>query len=271
MNKLIEQLRRLYFLPESPLPGQCEASIARSLAGEKPATFDLVSPEGRVRTLVVAVDQAADWELLAALYQGLEEDLALPAPAVSVSAQAGYRLWLSLAGDVALAEARLFLEALQRKYLADLSPASLRLLPDAGQAPLTLVPARHEASGKWSAFIDPSMGAMFVDEPGLEMAPNLERQADMLAGLDSIALADFRRALAILQGAAETPAGSLEQPAIPAPPESGRIRSTLNVGNNFTDPKAFLLAVMNDPSATAGQRIKAARALLPYVNASKDA
>lgn len=50
------------------------------------------------------------------------------------------------------------------------------------------------------------------------------------------------------------------QPALAA----GRPRSRLSVGGNFSDPKSFLLAVMNDPSASASQRIKAAKALLPY-------
>ena len=43
-----------------------------------------------------------------------------------------------------------------------------------------------------------------------------------------------------------------------------RRRSALNVGSGYRDPQSFLLAVMNDESASARQRIAAAKALLPY-------
>ena len=42
------------------------------------------------------------------------------------------------------------------------------------------------------------------------------------------------------------------------PPSAG-----LAVGSGFVDPKSFLLAVMNDTSASARHRIAAAKALLP--------
>lgn len=37
------------------------------------------------------------------------------------------------------------------------------------------------------------MGSMFVDEPGLEMDPNWDRQADLLMGLESVKVGDFQR------------------------------------------------------------------------------
>jgi hypothetical protein len=42
------------------------------------------------------------------------------------------------------------------------------------------------------------------------------------------------------------------------------IGSTLNVGSNFSDPKSFLLAVMNDSSLSVDHRIEAAKVLMPY-------
>ncbi|HJV91893.1 MAG TPA: hypothetical protein VJ572_00385, partial [Azonexus sp.] len=130
-----------------------------------------------------------------------------------------------------------------------------------------LLPAQHEATGKWSAFIDPSLGAMFIDEPGLEMAPNMDRQAEILAAAKSIAAAEFQRALKRLETPAAPDSGPAEQGAdqpAEAARAAGRPHSPLNVGSYYSDPKSFLLAVMNDPSASAGQRIKAAKALLPY-------
>lgn len=262
MNKLMTQVQRLYVLPDR--------------AGEisDPANDELllVSPQGMARTMVVKFERSADWEQLAKLYQALQDELDLPAPTLAISGHQGYRLWLSLAEPVPVALAQRFLEALRRSYLAGIPGEKLEFLPAAGQpesvglAASELLPARHQATGKWSAFIDPSLGAMFIDEPGLEMAPNMDRQAEILAGAKSIAVAEFQRALKQLETPAAPDSGpapldhSVAQPGA----EAGRPRSPLNVGSHYSDPKSFLLAVMNDPSASAGQRIKAAKALLPY-------
>lgn len=259
MNKLMTQLQRLYFLP------------ARAGEISDPANDGLllVGPDGMARTMVVKFERPADWEQVARLYQALQDELDLPAPILSISGHQGYRLWLSLAEAVPVAQARRFLAALRRTYLAGIPDEKLEFLPAPGQpssvapAASELLPAQHEATGKWSAFIDPSLGAMFIDEPGLEMAPNMDRQAEILAGAKSIAAAEFQRALSQLETPVAPDAGPAEQGG-GQPAEAGRPHSPLNVGSHYSDPKSFLLAVMNDPSASAGQRIKAAKALLPY-------
>src|SRR6185369_14439277 len=162
MNKLMTQLHRLYVLPDQ--------------AGEisDPANDELllVSPDGMARTMVAKFERPADWEQLAGLYQALQDELDLPAPIISISGHQGYRLWLSLAEPVPVALARRFLEALRRSYLAGIPDEKLELLPATGQPVASaLWPAQDKQTGKWSAFIDPSLGAMFIDEPGLEMAP----------------------------------------------------------------------------------------------------
>jgi len=50
------------------------------------------------------------------------------------------------------------------------------------------------------------------------------------------------------------------------PPDlaDGYRHSKLGEGNTYTDPRDFLLALMNDSSVGVKQRIKAAKALLPY-------
>lgn len=283
MNKLIAELLRLHFLPASdhpagPAEGALSAdSVAGSLEGGAPAALDLVSADGKARAMVVGFERGADWEQLAGLCHGVQEDLHLPAPAVSVSGKDGYQVWFSLAEAVPAEQARGFLKALRRKYLAEIPAASLNLRPDPGEPAaaepdrVDLVPALHAATGKWSAFIDPNLGRMFMDEPGLDMAPNLDRQADLLAGFASITTGEFQRALRILQphadpapGAAAPSPDSPREGATPPGPEVGSPRPTLSVGSNFSDPKSFLLAVMNDPAARARDRIKAATALLPY-------
>lgn len=257
MNKLMTQVQRLYVLP--------------GRAGEisDPANDELllVGPDGMVRTMLVKFERPGDWEQVARLYQAVQEELDLPAPIISISGHQGYSLWLSLAEPVPLELARHFLAALGRRYLTAIPGEKLEFLPATGQPVVSeRVPARHAATGKWSAFIDPSLGAMFVDEPGLEMAPNMDRQAEILAGAKSIVAAEFQRALKQLETPVAPDSGPapLDHSAAQPGAEAGRPRSPLNVGSHFSDPKSFLLAVMNDPSASAGQRIKAAKALLPY-------
>lgn len=278
MNRLIAELQRLYFLPDQRWHGRISGDadgpaddvvtpeiVARSLAGEASVALDPVGPDGMVRTMTIGFERAAEWEQVSKLCLAVQEDLGLPAPAISVSGRDGYRLWFSLAEPVPVALARLFLDALRRRYLADIPIARLSFHPDAaGSERLDLVPALHPETGKWSAYIDPSMGAMFVSEPGLEMAPNPDSQADLLARFKSVGAGDFRRVLDVLQAPGEPAGSAAEMPAGPHGAVAGRARSRLDVGSNFSDPKSFLLAVMNDPSASAGQRIKAAKALFPY-------
>lgn len=212
---------------------------------------------GEPRALLLGFQRTADWERAASLWQAIQEELELPAPAISVSVADGYRLWLSLAAPLPSTEAQGFLDALRGKYLADLSPGSLELLVGEPGS-LSPVPALDPASGKWSAFIDPSMGGMFVEEPGLEMAPSLDRQADMLAGLRSIAGDGLRRALDKLRTDAEADLAAAGTPTSSGPQ------------GHFADPKSFLLAVMNDTSLAMRDRIEAAKALLPAFQTTGD-
>ena len=289
MNKLISELQRLYFLPDQqwhseqldtggqpayPAEGVLTpAIVASSLAGEQTIALQLVSADGMARAMLVNFAKPGDWQQVANLYRAVQDELDLPAPAISISGRQGYCLWFSLAEPLPVAQTQRFLDALRCEYLAEITVAKLQLLPAAEQTVSKLVPALHAATGKWSAFIDPSMGAMFVDEPGLEMAPNMGRQADILAGLKSIKAGELQRALGVLQTAAESASNPVPSPtecsASQPVPGAGHTRTLLNVGNNFSDPKSFLLAVMNDASASARQRISAARALLPYF--AKDA
>lgn len=217
MDKLSGELQRLHFLP-----GQ--------------------------QALGIAFRRAADWEPAAQLWRAVQEELDLPAPAVSVDGQ-GYRLWFSLAEPVDEQQARRFLDGLHNRYLADL-PASRLEFGLAGDPPGPLADGE-----RWAAFIDPGMGSMFIAEPWLEMAPNSNQQADLLAGFVSMRTADFVRALALLQPAGQ--AAAADDNAVP-------VASAPSLQGPFTEPKQFLLAVMNDAGASLPQRIEAAKALLPY-------
>ena len=259
MHSLSAELQRLFGRPGQDLPDALpEAGFA----------LDLVSADERVWTMVIGLAPAAGWAPVAALCEGVVNVLDLPPPAVSVAGGAGFRVWFSLADPVPLPRAEAFLAGLRARFLAGVQPAHLSLLPSAAARDVPLAPASESGAGRWTAFIDPAMGGMFADETWLDMAPSPERQAELLAGFRSIGSADFLRAMRLLEpGGAMVPASVapmaglvMEPPAVPA----AEPRAGLALGGGFVDPKSFLLAVMNDPSACADHRIEAAKALLPY-------
>lgn len=276
MEKLIHELQRLYFLPGQQLHLDAPEAqgnlttpqlLAKSLGGEVAPVLDLLSAAGMVRTLAIGFARSVEWARVASLYAAVQTDLTLPAPALSIAARGGYQLWFSLAEAMPLAQAHAFLDGLRLRYLADLPAAQLSVHPAPHAAAeaslLDLVPASHAASGRWSAFIDPSLGSMFADEAGLEMAPSLDGQADILAKVGSIKADDFLRALDSL-GAGPAPGSQAAAAETRAGNAASAAHGRLNLGSDFRDPKSFLLAVMNDPTASAEQRIEAAKALLPY-------
>ncbi len=249
MDELIAELQRLYL---ADLPGVSAAALHTMLRGEGGLNVDLLGPEGAVRALVIELDSGL-WTQAAQLYEAVQAELDLPAPAVSVSGGKAYGLWFSFATPVLLSRAEAFAEGLRQRYLAEVPPARLTLHP---RAPLQLVPA-HLGEGRWSAFIDASLGSMFVDEPWLEMAPSPHKQAELLAGQAGIKPDALERALSLL------PTPSAVAPAGTAAAD----RQTPAVHH---EPVGFLLAVMNDDSVETGLRIEAAKALLPYFRKALD-
>ena len=219
MHKLISELTRLYLLdeqqylePEGGAQPLTPAVLARHLSGEHTVAVQLVSESGLARALVLEFGGKgggeAHWSALCTIANAVQHELDLPAPAVSISGTA-FQLWLSLATPVPAAQARQFVQLLRSTFL----PASTDILavapPDyVAQAAL---PPCLQPSGKWAAFIHPSMGAAFVDEPGLDMPPPPAAQLGFLESLRSINPAQFAQALAKLQGHA----GLVD--AVPAP------------------------------------------------------
>ena len=283
MNRLIAELSRLYFLPEQEWQSWRDSDkgnrvyveegvlttevLAERLATESSVGLALVSPIGMVRALVIGFERGSHWEQVVALCQAVQEELALPAPAISVSVEDGYQIWFSLTEPVPLQQAREFLGGLRRKYLPDISASRTKFRPgieehvnDVSQRVLPLMQVIKEPVERWSAFVDPSMGSMFIDEPWLEMAPNLDKQAAMLAGVVSIGMEDFLRALSIMQAGSEMDAVRVEKEAS----SGAQLASSLGEPGCFNDPKGFLIAVMNDPHIGVRDRIEAAKALLPY-------
>ncbi len=251
MHRLPSELRRLY-LPQAT-GGQ---DVVVDMAAD---TASLVGPDGRVRAMVLELTGPADWAALSPVWQGVQADLALPAPAIAVSGTDAYQLWFSLDQPLPAAQATAFLEALRLRYLGDAQPWRIGVWPRLDAAAQTLhtslVPAVQPGTGRWSAFIAPDLAAAFADEPWLDLPPNPDGQCNLLARLKSISADDLASALDRLQPAAVV-AQAQAQPAAGAAAQAGA----------WLDPTRFLLDTMNNPSVALGLRIEAAKALLPYTH-----
>lgn len=146
-------------------------------------------------------DEAGHWERLCMAANALQAELGLPAPAVSISGDGAFGLWLSLEKPVTAAEAQEFAKL---------------VCADAQLAAGPLPPCLNEASGKWAAFIHPGMGASFVGDEGLDMLPPEAGQVALLEGLESIAPAQFAQALDQLRQSAGGPPETVGR-AVPEP------------------------------------------------------
>jgi len=216
----------------------------------------LLSPEGRSRALVLALRTPADWSRLGRVWHGVQQELALPAPAIAVSGTDALQLWFSLAQAVDLAQAQAFLQGLRQRYLADLPAKQLELLPR-GEPPgpqhAARIPAEQQTGpDRWSAFVAPDLVPVFAESPWLDCEPGQEGQAALLGKLQPISAADWARMA--------PPPASQAGPAVADESGLGRQGNQAVAG----DPRSFLLTVMNDASVDMALRIEAARVLLAH-------
>ncbi len=216
MQKLISELTRLYLPTGSLSPEIWE----QHFGGQSSSGMNLVTANGLTRAMAIPFDKQPDseeaqhWSLLCVVANALQEQLGLPAPAVSISGANGFRLWLSFEEAHPAARVQQFLELLRDAYFP-----SMDLSTEAASARAELPPCLHASSGKWAAFINPGLGASFADESGLEMAPPFAGQAALLENLKSISEAQFAHAMNILQQ-------SHRGAAVPSEPVSERASLT---------------------------------------------
>ena len=145
MQKLISELTRLY-LPAATLSPEVWEQY---LSGRSTGGINLVTADGHTRTVAIPFDKQADseeaqhWSQLCLVANALQEQLGLPAPAVSISGAHGYCLWLSFDAPVATVLVQQFLELLGNAYFPgmDLRPDAATALPD-------LPPCLHRRTGK---------------------------------------------------------------------------------------------------------------------------
>ena len=259
MNRLQQELHRLY------------GPRADSRPGPDLDARGLTDVQDGVRAMVLELARPADWAALSAVWGGVQADLALPAPAIAVNGRDGYQLWFSLEQPVPVPQAKAFLDALRRRYLGNIAPVRVTMQPawDATSAPPPHdgpVPALQADSAQWSAFVASDLAPMFADEPWLDVPPNPDGQAQLLAPLKSISPADFELALQRLRPAA--PASASASASVPA---SALAAAAAAPAAASLDPKRFLLEVMNNDSLDMALRIDAAKALLPCFDAARGA
>jgi hypothetical protein len=262
MNRLQTELHRLYLLPE-PQP-ECKAPQYPELS--------LIGVDGRVRSMVLEVAQSAGWDGVAALWQGVQDDFDLPAPAIAVSGINGYQVWFSLLEPVSVTQALDFLDSLRLRYLGAVTAKHIGMKPTADDLSpqqvrhARMVPALQAETGHWSAFVAPGLASMFATEPWLDQPPSSYAQATLLSRFESIKPAEFRQAQDRLRPTIAQPHRNRESDTANAAVGGAEERRGAQPGpaNYGPDPKRFLLGVMNDPTTELRLRIEAAKALLPY-------
>jgi hypothetical protein len=221
--------------------------------------------------MVMELARPADWEALSGVWHGVQAELELPAPAIAVSGTDGLQLWFSLAEPVPVAQAHAFLEGLCQRFLTDVKPARIRLMPAADASALRQelhaahVPAlQTDGSGNWSAFLAPDLVPVFAETPWLDIPPNEEGQATLLRSIGVMTPPAFEAAFAMLGRA---PQPQVSPHAIVASGVDERIVAHDKPDLDFVrscDPKQFLQQVMNDDSVAMALRIEAAKALLQH-------
>jgi hypothetical protein len=230
--------------PTSRLPAQLQRLYGLPAEGADPT-----------RVLVLSLGRPADWLRVGQVWQAVQTELHLPAPAIAVNGVDAFQLWFSLALPRPVAEVRAFAQGVRARWLADLAPQRLTLWPDrADSQPAPQIPAVWEPDSVWSAFVAADLAPVFADTPWLDIPPNLDGQADLLSKLSPISPTQWQHACALLRPpeAVSPPVGAVAASSEPVGPQQA-----------FTDPRQFLLAVMNDERVDLALRIEAARALLP--------
>ena len=243
MSLLQTELSRLFLVPRSAADDGGEAG------------------HRGVRCLVLQLAGPPDWRVLGRVWQGVQAELHLPAPAIAVSGRDGLQLWFSLMRPVSTVRGRAFLEGLHTRFLADIDPRRLQRFPGPAGQPESppAVPALQTGTGNWSAFISQDLAPVFEDTPWLDIPPGDDNQAALLRSVKSIAATDFDDALKQLAPPADAPVSGT--PAVPVPARA--VATAPDAGpSSGGDARLFLQRVMDDDTVALVLRIEAAKALL---------
>jgi hypothetical protein len=231
------------------------AEFERLYLGEVPAGPDI---GGVVRALVFGLKRPLSWSALGRVFHGVQADFGWPAPAIAVSGE-GLQLWFSLQEPTASGRALALLASLERRWLADVEPRQVELHGHPVDA-VPRVPAPLGGAERWSAFVAADLVTMFEDTPWLDVEPSEEGQAALLRSLQRISPRDFEAAERRVGDDEAARAAASAMTDAPSLPPRGMSPGEAPLA---TDPRQFLLSVMNDASVPLALRIQAAKALIP--------
>jgi hypothetical protein len=236
----------------------------------------LINAQGEVRALVLGLARPGDWTALRQLWQGVQQDLGWPAPAIAVNGVDGYELWLGLAQPVPAAQAEAAGRALLARYLSDAAPQRVGLWPHAdvsapaGHVHAPLVPLQQAGTELWSAFVAPDLAPVFEDTPFLDFPPGADGQAELLARMSCVSPTDWQRGLAMWMPAPQIEPQAEVMPSADANTQAGRAGQAGACGSGLVmaipaahrDPVRFLQDVMANEAVPLALRMDAAKALL---------
>lgn len=264
MSRLHSEFARLFL----PLTDVIDAIDATGPALSAPTPADLLDAQGHTRALVLELAVPADWARLKAVWQGVQADLGLPAPAIAVSGTDGLQLWFSAPTPVPAADARRWLESLCRRYLPGLPPHRLRLYPRtepaaaAGDSPThsAPVPAWQADGATWSAFVAPDLVPLFEETPWLDSEPSEEGQAALLERVGVMKEGWFE-AVVTAEAPQAVQAVAAGDGAAASVVAGGLVEAT-GLMCARQEAVAFLRRVVQDEAAPLALRVEAAKALL---------
>ena len=221
------------------------------------------------RALILQLSKPSEWSSLAVLWHAFVSEWGMPAPAIAVNGRDGIQLWFSLFQPVSRSMCERFLMALRERFLDGLPQDRVSWYPSSeplsehGDSLFTAVPACMSGTDHWSAFVTRDLAAVFGDEPWVDVPPVRDQQAEILSRLSPMTRAQMDFVLEQLD-ATNSLSRKDAAPYMAERSDGSDRRNGVGPPSEWRGPAEFLWAAMNNTSLPMGERIEAAKALLPY-------
>lgn len=248
-DRLAAELERLYGFQHQTEVGELERSDSR--------------------VLILELRKPSEWQSLAVIWNAFSLEWGMPAPGIAVNGSNGVQLWFSLSQPASLETCECFLAALCKQFLTGLPAGRVAWFPRSQSLSGPMnglsmeVPVNVSGTDQWSAFVTRDLAAVFGDEPWVDVPPVRDQQAEMLSRLSSMSTAQMEAVLGILGARSPSAQANLDSGTVaPLSPRSVNKASTSR--SSWQGPAEFLWGTMNNSALPMGERIEAAKALLPY-------
>ena len=221
------------------------------------------------RLLILELSKPGIWSPLAVVWHAFVSDWGMPAPAIVINGSDGIQLWFSLTQPAPIATCTRLLMGLRSRFLNGLAYDRVTCFPGFNRNsseqsdPSNRVPACVPGTDHWSAFVTRDLAAVFGDEPWVDVPPVRDQQAEILSRLSSMTPAHLDFVVGQLESVdAASPNVAASDREKPLDVSDSRTGS--GPPQEWRGPAEFLWATMNNASLPMGERIEAAKALLPY-------